>query len=324
MSLIHNLNGQNLELYNLIKNKVLQNYPLYHRQASFGTNKGLIAFVDKTLARYSALILNNSESIVKKSISNISSIASTEKDAVTMAKILYSFISNCEATMVNGSLKAFNYAIEYVSLYSDSNWKTIIPMSILLGSFINNAEYKEKYDLIYAESRKVFSNVKADVLFTILSAIFAYTRKLMVYFYRYFSNDKQLGELSYKSSIPVLQNQLESLLSIFIESFYNFFYNIFNKFNEFVSGFYLNSIDENTFININTNISLMYSNNLYSLEDSPEEINKTLISDISSIYDDLIVDTTEFSEFIESIDDDGFINDKNLLAPELAKFLGGK
>lgn len=325
MSLIYNLKNQELELYNEIKNKVLQKYPLYHRQVNFNTNKGLVAFVDKLLSKYSSLILNNTAgSVIRKSISNISSIASSENDAFIMSQILYSFISNCEAAMVNGSLKAFNYALEYVSLYSQTAWSNNIEVFKLVNRYINSEEYNEKYNSIVSEALVVVGNVKADILFSILSSVFAYTRKLMMYFYRYFANDKSMANLAYKNSIPVLQNQLESLLNIFIDTFYSFFVEIFSGFNDFASGYYLETLDEAAFNEINVNISSMFSNNLYSLEDSPEKINNTLISDISSIYNSLIVDVTEFQSFIDTLDEDGFKYDKMLLVEDLSKLLGDK
>lgn len=322
MALIYNLKNQELELYNEIKNKVLQKYPLYHRQVNFNTTKGLVAFVDKLLSKYSSLILNNTAgSVIRKSISNISSIASSENDAFIMSQILYSFISNCEAAMVNGSLKAFNYALEYLSSNSNTGWGIFSTVVGLVSSYIDSDEYNEKYNSILSEALVVASNVKADVLFTILSAVFAYTRKLMMYFYRYFANDKSMANLAYKNSIPVLQNQLESLLNIFIDTFYSFFVEIFSGFNDFASGYYLETLDEAAFNEINVNISSMFSNNLYSLEDSPEKINNTLISDISSIYNSLIVDVTSFESFIDTLDDDGFNYDKNLLPKKLAEVL---
>lgn len=322
MSLIYNLKNQELEVYNEIKNKVLQKYPLYHRQANFNTNKGLVAFVDKLLVKYSSLILTNpAGSLIKKSISNISSIASTENDAFIMSQILYFFISNCEAAMVNGSLKAFNYALEYLSLYSKTGWGMLSTVVELVSSYIDSDQYAEKYNNILSEALIVSSNVKADVLFTILSSVFAYTRKLMVYFYRYFANDKSMANLAYKNSIPVLQNQLESLLNIFIDTFYSFFTEILDSFTDFTSQYYLESVDQNAFDKININVSSMFSNNLYSLEDSPEKINNTLISDISSIYDSLVVDVTSFESFIDTLDEDGFNYDKNLLPKKLAEVL---
>lgn len=315
--------------YKNIKNSIIARYPNHHGKIFFKTPKGLIAYIDSTInkyaARYSESDFNTLPEFVNLNLSNISSFTSSPKDAEILSTVLLDFFVNAEAAIVNGGVK---FAVYSVMLSSDFTDVTLIGKQKLanilddyLPSIADNVEGAEAYEATYDALNFTFNNYKADLLFGIISAVFAYTRKLLVLFSRQASEDKRLKDVSYKQSTATFQTLVNSLLNILIADYFTQMRQYFYDLGDVTSSNYLLEINNDVYTKIRANLPSIYANNLYSLQDSLIKIASTLVSEIEESQLGIIPDLTYLKEFLNEINPILFVEDKQGLIDRVYSYL---
>lgn len=315
--------------YKNIKNSIIARYPNHHGKIFFKTAKGLISYIDSTInkyaTRYSDSDFNTLPEFVNLNLSNISSFTSSPKDAEILATVLLDFFVNAEAALVNGGVK---FAVYSVMLSSDFTDITLIgkqKMASILNDYLpsiaDNVEGAESYETVFDALNLTFNNYKADLLFGIISAVFAYTRKLLVLFSRQASEDKRLKEVSYKQSIATFQTLVNSLLNIFIADYFTQMSQYFYNLGDVTSNNYLPEINTDVYNKIRANLPSIYANNLYSLQDSVVKVANTLIGEIEKSQFNIIPDLVYLKQILEEINPNLFVENKQGLVDRVYAYL---
>lgn len=325
-----NLKGIDKNIYNLVKNKLVSRYPYHHNKFNFNGNKSLISFVDSVLNKYStytpSAFLENPV-VASRKITNISSIASSESDAKIMAEVMLAFISSCEAAMVNGGLKIALYGLSYISDYTTPVSTLLLVVYGLIGSYINSLEstqHKEVYLSVIESAELVVAKYRSDVAFSVISYCFEYVYKLIYNFYSISSTDARLKGIAYKQSINTLQSLMKNLVNLYFADFYELMLLHFENFNNDLSDIFVSTKRTEVLDNLISNFSYFRAEKLSITEEkTAQEIAKNLISKISSLKFDTTPDITEFSAFIETLDDSFFMFPKEDLPERLYLYIKG-
>lgn len=325
----NNLFKLDLEIFKKIRTNLLNKYTNYHRQLKFSTNKGLIAYTDSLLNKYATFVSTdtNIPNPAQRSILNISSIASSENDAYILASVILDFIANCEAAIVNGGAKFIMYSMIQLNNFSKVSSNIEINLAMIINQYLPASALDENarqayFDVLEA-SKDVSSKYRADTLFSIISYIFTLTRKLLVYFSRLFSSDKRLSELNYKNSVASAQNQINYLLELFIKDFFSTYKALFLAIrNEYVN--YSDVFNQTVYSLVIDNLPSVYLNNVYSLEDSIDKINKEFVTSVNNLPSTIIPDLSTFSDFLNTINEDYFLNNKSDLLKSVFSYFTGQ
>lgn len=322
------LNNTDYSIYKKVKSFIINKYPNYHRNLRFNSAKGLVSYVDGAINRYATVIENEDFNVVPnefdRRLNTISSIASSQKDAEIMGNVLLDFISNSEAVLVNGSMKFIVYSIIYMSEYSSETSGIKVGISSLLNNFIPGTStglQGEAYSSLLVAAEESAEELRKDKLFSILSSCFAYTRKLLVYFSRYFAQDRRLNSISYKQSINTVQTLINSLLEIFISVYFTTVTKVLNDFSEIYSPFYFSSFNSNIYNQILNFLPNIYNNNIYSLQDSPKKILQSFLLELATATQNTVPNTLNFNDVVDELDEEYFLGSKETLKNRFFSFL---
>lgn len=317
-SLEKNLNKSDYEVYKRIKSSILNKYSTYHRNFNFSKPKGLITYVDSLLNRYATLIeeddFNVIDDPINRKITNISSIASSQKDAEILANVVLDFISNSEAAIANGLLKFIVYSIMYCSDLSQVSLGSKSVLSIIIGENILPRTTQPIVDFftdVLTEANNSLMKKRSDILYSILNSCFNYAKKLILLFSRTLSEDVRLKNISYKQSIAFTQSLMNSLSNIFIADFFSSASRYFNSLSNFDSNYYVPNLNNDVYSPVKAALNNIYTNNNFSFNSSSKSIGDSLIFEIKQAPFNVIPDLTEFNTFIDNLEEDFLLLDKN-------------
>lgn len=316
-NLENNLNSLDYGVYKNIKSAILNKYPTYHRNFKFSKAKSLVSYVDSILNKYASLVQEDDFNVVadpiNRKITNISSVATSEKDAEIIAKVLIDFISNSEAALVNGVLKFIVYAIMYTSEVSSVALSSRGTLMTLIDDYIiprSTETVVQFFDSLTDEAYAALNKKAADVLYAILSSCFSYTKKLLVLFSQKFAEDTRLNGIFYKQSIASVQTLMKSLSQIFISDYFSTAVRYFNFFDDFSSKYYVSYLNPEIFNKVKGAINNIYTNNVFSFESSEQKIISNFAYEVKNASKSVIPDMIEFNNFVNEADDIFFISTK--------------
>lgn len=316
-----NLTNDNYASYKRIKSSILSKYPNYHRNLKFSTSRGLISFTDSLLSKYAEKQEEGDFSIfpepITRKITNISSIASSPNDAEILANVLLDFIANSEAALVNGALKFIIFSIIYISNSSINSSRLAVELALVINTFLpagtTGSEY-EAYKIVHDASLIVAEKYRTDVLVSLLSACFSYTRNLIVFFSQKFAEDRRLSGLSYKQSIATTQSLIQALADVFIKDYISTVSNVFSGFLDNYDPYYVENMNSNIHIEVSALLqNIFLSRDNFSFASSAKIIGENFLEDINNIKSNLIPDLTDFRAVVDDININFFVANKENL-----------
>jgi hypothetical protein len=312
-----NLNSIDYETYKNIKSSILNKYPTYHRNFKFSKAKSLVTYVDSILNKYASILQEDDFNVVadpiERKITNISSIATSEKDAEILAKVMMDFISNSEAALTNGMLKFMAYAMMYTSEVSTVLLSSRGVLASIVGEQVvarTNQEIVNFFDSLIVQAYSALNIKAADMLYSILTSCFSYTRNLVVLFSQKFSEDRRLNGLFYKQSMASIQSLMRSLSQVFISDFFSTAVRYFNYFSDFASNYYVSYLNDEIFNTVKGTINNIYRNNTFSFESSEQKIINNFADEVADASKSIIPNMIAFNVFVDEANDEFFILSK--------------